>query len=164
MAESTVVRTKRDHVWAITDGVTTYTIAYEPGDGTIDIPLETVNNFLDRGAMPTVPSIRKGDDQPVAITFSAYLRDIVSAADTTLMDLGVIFVGGKVSASWTSTIGTASDVKTWTCSRTTEGSDFGGSDRTLTFTYCVVRVKTSEGDPDKVDVTITSYTLRPTFS
>lgn len=164
MAESTVVRTKRDGVWVITDGSNTYTIAYEPGDASIDIPLETINNFLDRGAMPSTPSIRKGDDQPMSITLSAYLRDVVSAAHTTLADLGVIFAGGYVTSNWTSTIGTSSDVTTWTATWTVEGSDFGGSDITLTFQFCVMRVGMSEGDPDTVPVTLTSYKLRPTFA
>lgn len=164
MAESTVVRTKRDGVWVITDGSNTYTIAYEPGDATVDVPLETVNNFLDRGAMPSTPSIRLGDDQPMTIAISAYLRDIVSAAHTALADLGIRFAGGYVAGNWTGTMGTNSDVTTWTATWTVEGSDFGGSDVTLTFQFCTLRVNMAEGDPDAVNVSMTSYKLRPTFS
>lgn len=163
MAESTIVRTKRDIQIAYTDGSTTYTVAYEAGDFALDIPLYSVSNFLDRGAMPTTPSIRKLDDQPMTFTHTAYERNWVSASDhTTLLDLCVRFDGKYVDSNWTSTIGTSSDV--WTCSTnmTQEGSDFGESDISLQLPYSVIRANRTDGDPNTISVLGTSYRLRPT--
>jgi len=164
MPEGTVVRTKRDGIIAITDGVNTYTVAYEPGDFTFDVPLETVLRFLDRGVIPATPSIRKGDDQPCTFSWSVYLRDLVDAAFATLLDTAVQFSGGYVDGNWTSTIGNASDVTTWTVNWTLEGSDFGGSDVTLSFPYSWLRASAAEGDPDTVNISGTSEVLRPTFA
>jgi len=164
MAETTTPRTKRDSIIAITDGATTYTIAKEPGDLTWSVPRETVNLFLDRGVIGATPCIRLGDDQPMELSFSAYQRDIVSATETFLPDLGIVFASGWVTGNWTSTLSATSDVKTWTTNWTIEGSDFGGTDRTLTFPFCSVRVNGAEGDPNVVNVAITSYALIPTFS
>lgn len=164
MAESTVVRTKRDVQIVITDGTRTYTVAYEPGDFNLDIPLQAVNMFLDRGVIGSTPSIRLGDDQPVTFSFSAYERDIYSTTDATLMDLCVVPSGSLVGTTWTSTIGTSSDVKTWTVTVTIEGSDFGGSDRTWTLPYSTIRASRSDGDPNVINVSGTCHQLRPTMS
>lgn len=164
MAESTIIRTKRDVIIAYTDGSNTYTVAYEPGDLSADFPLETINNYLDRGVMPTTPSIRKGDDQPMTFTHTAHLRDAVSAAHATLLDLAVRFASGYVATNYTSTIGTSSDEFTFTLNVTVEGSNFGGSDVTLTWAFCSIRASIAEGDPSTVSINGTSYKLRPTFA
>lgn len=164
MAESTVVRTKRDGLIVITAGALSYTVAYETGDFQYDVPAEGVELFLDRGAIGTVPSIRKGDDQPVTGSFSVYMRDPVSAAHSTMLDIGVLFSGGYVTTNMTSTIGTASDLKTFTIAYTQEGSDFGASDVTVTFPYCTIRCSVADGYPNVVNVTFTSHAVRPTFS
>jgi len=164
MAESTIIRTKRDGIIAITDAIRTYTIAYEPGDFTFDVPGETVTLYLDRGVIGSTPSIRNADDQPMTLSFTAALRDCVSASHATLLDLAVIFASGYVSSTWTDTMGTNSDTKTYTITWTVEGSDHGGSDVTLSFPFVVVRGSVSEGDPDTVSISGTSYALRPTFA
>lgn len=170
MAESTVIRTKRDGQIVISDSGAShsYTVSYEPGDFTFDIPDQAVLNFLDRGSMPTIPSIRLGDDAPMTGGFSAYMRDICDTAGTpaytTLLDLIVRFASKYTASNWTSTIGAYSDVTTWTIAWTVDGSAFGESDKTLTFSYSVLRAKGSEGDGNKVDVTFTSYARIPTVS
>lgn len=164
MAESTVIRNKRDETIVISHaGSGTYTVAYEVGDFEVDHPLEGVDNYLDRGVMPSTPSIRKGDDQPITGSFTVHLRDSVLAADVTMLDLAVIFAGGAASA-WTSTMGTNSDVVTYTMSRTIVGAAFGSVDRTLVYPFCVFRASESNGNPSTVKVSFTSYALRPTFS
>lgn len=166
MAESTVVRTKRDITITITDGSASYTVAYEEGDFNLDIPLETVENFLDRGAIPAVPSIRKGNDQPMTFGFSAHERNWWSASDhATLLDLAVVFASSSyVTDNWTSTIGTASDVTTWTVQITQEGSDFGDSDITMTLPYCTIRGGRADGLPNTINISGTSWALRPTVA
>jgi hypothetical protein len=163
MAESTVVRTKRDISIGITDGTRTYTVAYEPGDFSLEIPRESISNFLDRGVMPSVPSIRLLDDQPMTFSFSAYERDWVSAAGhVTLLDLNVFFASKYAATNWTSTIGTASDVDTLSVNLTQEGSDFGEADITIRLPYAVIRASRADGDPNTISVSGTSYALIPT--
>lgn len=170
MAESTVVRTKRDAIITISDSGAShsYTVAYEPGDSNWDVPLNATNLFLDRGVIGTTPSIRKGDDQPCTFGFSAYQRDLSDVAATpayaTLADVCIRFASDYVTTNWTSTLGTNSDEFTVTVAIVYEGSDFGGSDQTLTFAYSVVRVSQAEGDPNTLTVAGTSYQLRPTIA
>lgn len=172
MAESTVVRHKRDGVIILksSGGSFTYTVAYEEGNFSFDIPLETVENYLDRGRLADsvggTPSIRKGDDQPITGSFTAYLRDIgdTGATYATLPDIGVRFTSGYVATNWTSTIGNASDVETITIDFTIDGTPFGESDKTLSFTFAVIRTSFAEGSPDTVSATFTSYILRPVLS
>jgi len=166
MAESTIVRTKRDLTVIITDGAASYTVAYEPGDFSLDIPLYSVELFLDRGAIAATPSIRKGDDAPMTFSFSAYERDWASVAGhATLLDLAVVFATAHyVADNWTSTIGTASDVTTWTVQIVQEGSDFGEADLTMTLPYSVIRGSRADGLPNTINISGTSYALRPTVA
>ena len=164
MAEGSVVRTLRDVTIAHTDGVSTYTVAKEAGDLTLDVPLTTVNLFLDRGRFSATPDIRSGDDQPMTFSYTAYERDVGSTTDATLMDLAVIYAGHYVTSNWTSTIGTSSDETTWTTNITVEGSDFGESDKTWTLTFCTLRASRSDGQPNTLSISGTSYVLRPTLS
>jgi len=168
MAESTVVRVKRDGQTAILDsgGANTYTVSYEPGDFSYDSPQEGVNLFLDRGVIGGTPSLRYGDDAPMTFSFSAYLRDLgdTGVAYATLLDICHVYAGGHVATTWTSTLGVASDVKTWTVTLTIDGASFGEADKTLTFKYAVLRASVSEGDPDSISVSGTSYQVRPELS
>lgn len=168
MAESTVVRTKRDHILRATDGTYTYTIAREPGDFTADVPQETVNHFLDRGVLGATPSLRKGDDQPMTLGWSQYITDLGDTAEPevyqTMMDLVMQYVGGYTDDVWTSTLGTASDVFCVTIQDVCDGASFGESDKTLAYPFTVLRGSIAHGDPDTLNVTGTSYALRPTIT
>ena len=88
MAESTIVKTKRDGTITIEDGTTptalSYTVAFEAGDLSLTIPGRTVNLFLDRGELTNPPQIRYGDDQVPTGTFTAQLRDVSDGTDETL--------------------------------------------------------------------------------
>ena len=170
MAESTVVRTKRDAILSWTNGTYTYVFAYEPGDFKFDVPLETIELYLDRGVMADSngrPSIRKGNDQPMTGSFSVYLRNIADLAGSptfaTALDLGVRFVG-RYATSLASTLANYSDVETGTLTWSVDGTMVGEADQTLTFPYVALRAKGSDGDPDMVEITFTSYALRPTVA
>jgi hypothetical protein len=169
MPESSVIRTKRDGLTTITNGIVSYVVSCETGDFASEVPLETVNNFLDRGSLGcsgTKPSIRKGDDQPVTFSFSAYLKDLgdTAASYSTLLDILFQYDSGYFDTTWTSTMGTDSDVSTVTVIFTVDGSAFGEADKSLTFSYCVLRGSFSEGDPNTINVTGTSYAVRPALS
>lgn len=163
MAESTVVRTRRDITVAYTDGTRTYTVAYEPGDFSLEIPRETVANYLDRGQMPSTPSIRLEDDQPMTFSHTVYERDWLSAAGhATMLDLAVRFAGKYVASTWTSTIGNSSDETTWSVNLTQEGSDFGEADITIRLPYASIRATRADGSPNTISISGTSYALIPT--
>lgn len=168
MAESTIIRTKRDGQWLIADSgaAHTYTVAYEPGDGQYTVPDYAVNLFLDRGIIGSTPSIRQGDEAPMTLGFSAYLRDLGDTANSysTLLDIAHRYAGRYVESNWTSTLGTNSDVFTVTINLTLDGSFCGEADKTISFPFCVVRANVKEGDPNTVDVSATSYAVRPTLS
>lgn len=170
MAESTVVRTKRDGIIVISDsgGAHTYTVDYEPGDFAYTVPDTAVNLFLDRGGIQSPPAIRKGDEEPMTGSFTVHMRDLGDTAGTetytTIMDLCHRYSGGYADTNWTSTMGTSSDVLTVTIAYTIDGTAFGESDKTVTFSYCVLRGDFAEGDPNKFSVKFTSYAKIPTLS
>lgn len=168
MAETTVVRVKRDGQILLADSgaAHTYTVAYEPGDFNFTIPGETVNLFLDRGVIGSTPSIRYGDEQPMTLGFSAYMRGLgdPAAAYATLLDIGARAASGYVLSNWTSTMGSNSDVFTISVTFTIDGSPFGEADQSYVFAYVVFRANGKEGDPNTVDCTGTSYALKPVLS
>jgi hypothetical protein len=170
MAESTVVRVKRDGIITRSDSgaAHTYVHAYEPGDFAFNVPNHTVNLFLDRGEIGSTPSIRKGDDQPMTLTFSCYLRDIADLGATktytTPLDLSYRFASGYAATNWVSTLGSASDVPTETIQWTCDGSFCGEADKTLSFAYCFTTANGTEGDPTSVSISATSYALIPTVA
>lgn len=175
MPESTVVRTKRDGVivYSSSGASETYTVAYEPGDFSYDVPGVAVLLFLDRGVINggggSTPSIRQGDEQPMTFAHTAYLRDLGDTSGTggytTLPDLLHPYDSGVVDSDWTSTLASAAgDVFTVTTALTMDGTAFGEADKTVTFPFCAVRGSVSEGDPSTVSVSGTSYAVRPTLS
>ena len=165
MAESTVVRVKRDGLITVTDGTVTYTVTREVGDFKFDVPREAVSLFLDRGRIGSTPSIRLGDDQPMTLGWTQYLSDLGGGTSyNTILDLLLELVGGYTAASMTSTMGSAFDGKTWTVKWTVDGAIFGETDKTYTFTFVTLRGSVAEGDPNTVTCSGTSYALRPTLS
>jgi hypothetical protein len=167
MAESTVIRTKRDGIITITDsgGAHSYVVAYEPGDFEYSVPDAATLLMLDRGVIGATPSLRLGDEEPMTFSFSAHFRDAGSTTYATLLDILHRYAGNYVVTSWVSTLGTSSDVPlTLTVALTIDGTAFGEADRTLTFPYSVLKGDVAEGDPNKVSVKGTSYRIRPTLS
>ena len=164
--EETVVRVKRDGKITFKDGTTptalSYTVAYEAGDLNLTIPGPTVNVFLDRGEFGSTPSLRYGDDQPMTFTFTAYLRSTTEAAVATLMD--IITQSGHVGSTWESTLGDDAEVFTLTLEFEIEGTDHGGTDRTITLNHCWVTGSLAEGDPNTISISGTSYSLYPTVA
>lgn len=168
MAESTIIKTKRDGTLTFSDGTgvpNTFTVAFEAGDLNITIPGASVSNFLDRGRMPDPPSIRYQDDQPVTGTFTANLRDFDDGGvgtDTTLME---ILTQSGVASGWVSTMGANGEVFTLTLTWTIAGLIHGDpADHTCTLEYCYVTGSVAEGDPDVITINFTSYSLYPTLT
>jgi hypothetical protein len=165
MAESTIVKTKRDGTLTFSDNAAanSYTVAFEAGDMNVSIPGRTINLFLDRGEITSPPSIRWGDDQPMTATFTAQLRDVSDVAVAVLTDL--ITNGGFFASGWVSTGGANAEVKTVDCLWTIEGSDHGDpADHTVTLPYCFVTGSIADGDPVTLSISLTSYAVYPTVA
>ena len=165
MAESTIVKTKRDGTIRFADfgGANSYDVDFEAGDLNVTIPARTVNLFLNRGEIQSPPSVRYGDDQPSTGTFTAYLRDSTDATTTTLLD--ILTQSGFVSSTWTSTLGASGEVFLVSITFLIEGTDHGDpADHSLVFNHCYVTGSVAEGDPDVITVNFTSYELYPTIT
>lgn len=136
MAESTVVRTKRDVTWIIQDAAAahTYTPPVVPGNFSYEAALYDLVRIKDNGALY---GVRKGDDQPLTCSFGTYLTDIGSATYATMPDL--CEERGYVGTTWVSTTANASDVDTYDLIATIDGTLAGESDKTATFDDMIFR-------------------------
>ena len=168
MPESTIVKTKRDGLLVIADngGVNSLTVAFEAGDLSLSIPGPGINNFLDRGRIGATPAIRYGDDQPITGTFTAYLRDFDDGGTGTTGTLAeIIAQSGVVASTWVSTMGANGEVQTYTLTWTVEGTDHGDpNDHVCQLDFCAFTGSISEGDPDTISLSFTSYALYPTLT
>lgn len=165
MAESTIVKTKRDGTLTFTDlaAASSYIVAFEAGDLSITIAGRTVNLFLDRGIMSDPPAIRYGDDQPMSGTFTAQFRDATDAAAETLLD--ILTQGGHVGSTWVSTGGANAEVFTVDLTWTIEGTDHGdAADHTIVLKHCYMTGSVADGDPAIISITFSSYDLYPTVT
>ena len=165
MPESTIVKTKRDGTLTISDNaaVNSFTVSFEAGDLSLTIPGPGVGLFLDRGIITSPPAIRYTDDAPISGTFSAYLRDFSDAAYSTLME--ILSQSGEVASTWVSTMGATGEVQTYTLTWTVEGTDHGDvSDHVCVLDHCAFTGSVSEGDPDSISLSFTSYALYPTLT
>lgn len=135
-------------------------MAFEAGDLSFTIGGATVNNFLDRGRLTSPPAIRYGDDQPITGTFTGMLRDLSDATDVTLFE--ILAQSGAVGSGWTSTMGVNGEVFTlkirWEIAGVIHGDP---SNHSCEFDHSVVTGSVSEGDPDVLNLSWTSYILFP---
>jgi hypothetical protein len=169
MAESEKVRTKRDVQMIFSDlgGAHTYTPAWMPGDLSISGGEYEVISSLDRGQFGATPSLRPGDEQPLSGSFSVYQRDVGDTANgyATMNELCAPIAGRYVATTWVSTLGASADVFTVTMTVTIDGSFAGEADKSLIFTYVVLRNGGIQvGDPNTQTINWTSYQSRYTLS
>jgi hypothetical protein len=155
MAESTVLKNFRDGSLLIEDGTGTplnYTVAYEAGDFSYDIGKDEIAVYRDRGA---IASVRKTNDGTPSGSFSVHFRDLSDGSDETLTD--ILDAKGAFAAA-VSTLGANADVYCVKLTFSVEGTDHGDSaDHVVTFDDCYCTWSFSEGDPNSVSVSWTSY-------
>lgn len=162
MPVSTIVKTKRDGTIRFKDNaaINILEIQYEAGDLSISIPGPSVISPLDRGSLGSPPSLRYSDDAPITGSFTAYLRDLGDGADATLSE--ILTQTGQVASAWVSTMGATGEVFTLDLEWTIAGIVHGrAADHVLTLPYCVVTGSLSEGDPDQISISFTSYSVYP---
>jgi hypothetical protein len=160
MPESLILKTKRDGVLKLSDNAAanSYTVSYEAGDLSIAVPGPTVISPLDRGSLGSPPSLRYSDDAPITGSFTAYLRDLTDNGFATLSE--IILQTGDVGNNWVSTMGADAEVFTLDLEWTIAGPG-AEADHVLTLPYCVVTGSISEGDPDQISISFTSYSVYP---
>lgn len=159
MAISAVVKNFRDGSLTFSDATTptplSMTVQYEGGDFSISGlgQLHDTAVYLDRGELG---SLRQTNVQHPTGSFTAHFTDLTDASAGTLFDVAAIT---GYFASMVSTLGTASDVKTYKLVWTCEGSNFGDSgDHVLTLNNVhVTGVDIAEGDPNAYTVNFTVY-------
>jgi hypothetical protein len=151
MAESTVVKVRRDGTITILDGAgspLSYTVAYENGD--LSYAEDKAGRIVirDRG---TIVGLRAGDDPVQSLSFSVHLRAFaITATNATLIDV-IQRTGAWVAA--TSTGGTGFEQFLVTVKITVEGTDQGDSaDHVATFAKVLLTYDVKEGDPDTLNV------------
>lgn len=169
MAESEKVRVSRDVQMLLSDsgGVHTYAPAWLPGDLSWSGGEYEVISTLNNGDFGSTPSLRKGNEQALTGAFSVYLRDLGDTANAyaTMNELCAPISGRYVATTWVSTLGASADVFTVTLTVTIDGSFAGEADKSLTFTYVVLRSGgTQIGNPSTQTVNWTSYQSRYTLS
>lgn len=154
---STVVKHFSDGSIEFADGTgtpVTLTVPFSQGDFSISGIQESqkaVNAYQSRGTLHTV---RKGEKTFITGSFSAMLADVSDASAGNAID----FCNKQAAYSAnTSTLGSG-DVYTVKITLTIEGTDLGDSaDHTIVLDDCAVTMDISEGEPDSISFSFTSY-------
>lgn len=152
MAESTLPKVKNDGTLTVTNAAAaSYTVAYEDGDCSFAAEKNARIVVRDRGVITTV---RSGDAPVPTISFSVHMRQFTDAGDLNLCDI----LDRRASASaWANTTGVYSDFPSFNWTFTVEGTTPDGADHTAVFANCVGTWKLSEGEPNKIEVTLECY-------
>lgn len=163
MPERLIPVTKCDITWALQDAgaAHTYSPPAELGDFAYAAPLYDLTRILNRCSLYEV---RKGNEQPLTVTFTSHLTDLGSSTYATLPD--ICEEKGYVAANWTSTRASSTEVLCFDQVLVVDGASFGIPDHTLTFPDMVFRgAATVGGDPGSYAVTGESATaIKPTVS
>lgn len=134
----------------------TFTLNYEDGDFQFTGIAEGQQAHQEFRSRGKVYSVRKVEDQPVEVSFSAHATALNGDGTTaTLFDVAT-FTGAWASAVSTGpNTGDAKLVKVvWTGERTNYG---GAADNTVSYKYCRMTVDFAEGVPGKFSVKLTAY-------
>jgi len=158
MAISTFPKVKRDGQVTLKDnaGALSTILTYEDGDVSFDGVQSDRIVIRDRGV---IVGVRKGDDPVIKITFTVTARQFTNAAAGSVIDM-IEFSGGWAAA--TSTTDIASDFNIFTAEFQMEGTTPDGADHVATFLGCVGTWNFSEGDPNKIKVTLECHGGKPT--
>ncbi len=149
MAESTVVKVRRDGTIKLKDGSSnTYTVAYENGDLSFDGGSKADRIVIrDRG---TIVGLRKGDDPVPSLTFTTMMRDFHDNSAGSLID----FLDNSGPVVLTSSGGTGYEQFLVDIEFTVEGTSHGdANDHVATAAKCLCTWSFSEGDPNTFSVT-----------
>lgn len=148
MAESTVVAVPRDGTITITNGdATTYTVAYEAGDMSMNFDKAERIVIYDRA---TIVGLRAGNDPVPTISFSCHLRELADSTEDTILDF--VYQTNNSSAA-SSTGGTGFEQFLVTVEFQANMSSLSGSNTKATFEKVLLTAAVSEGSPDSIAFT-----------
>jgi len=157
MAVSTVIKHFTDGTISLEDGTgtpVTLTVPFSQGDFSISGLQESqkaVNVYQSRGTLHT---LRKGEKTFVTGSFSAMLADVSDSSAGALLD----FVRKTNAYSANASTSGSGDVYTIKITLTIEGTDLGDSaDHTIVLDDCACTADVSEGEPDSISISFTSY-------
>ena len=157
MAVSTVIKHFTDGTIELADGTgtpVTLTVPFSQGDFSISGVQESqkaVNVYQSRG---TLHSLRLGEKTFVSGSFSAMLADVSDASAGNLLD----FIQKANAYSGNTSTSSNGDVYTIKITLTIEGTDLGDSaDHTIVLDDCACTADVSEGEPDSISISFTSY-------
>jgi len=148
MAESTVVKVRRDGTIKLKDGGSNvYTVAYENGDLSFDGGSKADRIVIrDRG---TIVGLRKGDDPVLTLSFTVMMREFTDQSAGSIID----FLDNSGPVALTSTGGAGYEQFLIDIEFTVEGTAHGDSnDHVATASKCLCTWSFSEGDPDTISV------------
>lgn len=152
MAESIIPKVRRDGKTKATDRVgNTYTVDYEDGDVKFAASKAARTVIRNRGK---IVGVRKADDPELQVTFSVHARQFTDGDDLNLCD---ILDGTGAAAAWVNTGGRAyQDFPCYDWTFTLDGSVHAdGADHEAEFKIGFGEWQFSEGDPSKIEVTLT---------
>lgn len=148
MAESTVVAVPRDGTITITNGdATTYTVAYEAGDMSMNFDKAERIVIYDRA---TIVGLRAGNDPVPTISFSCHLRELADSTEDTILDF--VYQTNNSSAA-SSTGGTGFEQFLVTVEFQANMAALSGSNTKATFEKVLLTAAVSEGSPDSIAFT-----------
>ena len=153
MAESTVVKVRRDGTITLKDGgANTYVVAYENGDLSFDGGSKADRIVIrDRG---TIAGLRKGDDPVPSLSFTVMMRGFTDQSAGSLID----FLDNSGPVTLTSTGGTGYEQFLIDIQFDVEGTAHGDSnDHRATAAKCLCTWSFSEGDPATISVSAEIY-------
>jgi hypothetical protein len=148
MPETTVVAVPRDGTITITNGdATTYTVAYEAGDMSMNFDKAERIVIYDRA---TIVGLRAGNDPVPTISFSCHLRELADTTEDTILDF--VYQTNNSSAA-TSTGGTGFEQFLVTVEFQANMAALSGSNTKATFEKVLLTAAVSEGSPDSIAFT-----------
>lgn len=157
MAVSTVIKHFTDGTIELADGTgtpVTLTVPFSQGDFSISGIQESqkaVSVYQSRGVLH---SLRKGEKTFVTGSFSAMLADVSDSSAGNLLD----FVRKTNAYSGNTSTSGSGDVYTIKITLQIEGTDLGDSaDHTIVLDDCACSADVSEGEPDSISLSFTSY-------
>lgn len=157
MAVSTVIKHLTDGTIELADGTATpvtLTVPFSQGDFSISGVQEgqkAVNVYQSRG---TLHSLRKGEKTFVTGSFSAMLADVSDASAGNLLD----FIRKTNAYSGNASTLSGGDCYAIKVTLQIEGTDLGDSaDHTIVLDDCICTADVSEGEPDSISISFTSY-------
>ena len=153
MAESTVVKVKRDGKVTFKDGTgspKTYVVSYEEGNVSFSRDKAERIVIRDRGV---IVGSRKGDDPVITITFDVHMRSLTTTASTDLTIIDVMDNTGNVATIPWAKVSSAHEEWNLDLLFEIEGTDHGaGADYVATFSTCIFTWSFKEGDPNVISI------------